>query len=416
MMLDIDGWQEILTTLRRNRLRTALTAIGVIWGIFILIVMIGVGSGLETGVTQRMSGFAHNSIYVWGQRTTRPHAGMQPGRRVEFDNRDTQALRALEGIEFLAPRNQLGGFREAGVVRRGNKTGSFSVMGDYPALRHIESMRISEGRFLNDLDVEERRKVAVIGQQVVDQLFAPGEEPIGQAIQIGGVYFQVIGAFESVQSGERGDRQAQNIYVPFPTFQQAFNFGDRVGWFSLTVAPGHASAAVEADIRRVLGARHRIAPEDDQAIGSYNAEKDFGKVQNLFNGIDAIIWFAGVMTLLAGVIGVINIMLISVKERTREIGVRKALGATQRSIVGMILREAVLLTSLAGCLGILAGVAVIEQIASQPVESEMFAAPTVGFTPTVLATCILIVAGAIAGFLPAMHAAGIDPVEALRSE
>jgi putative ABC transport system permease protein len=416
-MLDIDGWQEILTTLRRNKLRTALTAIGVIWGIFILIVMIGVGSGLETGVGRRMGGFAHNSIYIWGQRTTMPHAGMQPGRRIEFDNRDTQALATeIQGIEYLAPRNQLGGFRGGFVVRRGHQTGSFSVMGDYPELRHIESMRISQGRFLDHLDIEERRKVTVIGRQVVEQLFAPGEDPIGQAIQIGGVYFQVIGAFDSVQSGEQADRQAQNIFVPFTTFQQAFNFGDRVGWFSLTVAPGHESAAVEAEVRRVLAARHRIAPDDDQAIGSYNVEKDFAKIQNLFTGIDAIIWFAGVMTLLAGVIGVINIMLISVKERTREIGVRKALGATQRSIVGMILRESVLLTSLAGCLGILAGVAVIEQLASQPIESDMFAAPTVGFTATVLATCILVVSGAIAGFLPAMHAAGIDPVEALRSE
>ncbi|HWN70832.1 MAG TPA: ABC transporter permease [Haliangium sp.] len=415
-MLDIDGWQEILTTLRRNKLRTALTAIGVIWGIFILIVMIGVGSGLETGVTRRMSGFAHNSIYFWGQRTTMPHAGMQPGRRVEFDNRDVQALAGIEGIEHLAPRNQLGGFRESGVVRRGNQTGSFNVMGDYPALRYIESIRMSQGRFLNDLDVEERRKIAVVGRQVVDQLFEPGEDPIGQAIQINGVYFQVVGAFDPFQTGEQADRQAQNIFVPFTTFQQAFNFGDRVGWFSLTIAPGHTSADVEAKVRRVLAARHRIAPEDEQAIGSYNAEKDFGKVQNLFTGINAIIWFAGVMTLLAGVIGVINIMLISVKERTREIGVRKALGATQRSIVGMILRESVLLTSLAGCIGILAGVAVIEQLASQGIESEMFAAPTVGFTATVLATCVLVVSGAIAGFLPAMHAAGIDPVEALRAE
>jgi putative ABC transport system permease protein len=415
-MLDIDGWQEILTTLRRNKLRTALTAIGVFWGIFILIVMIGVGSGLETGVSRRMSGFAHNAIYVWGQRTTMPHAGMQPGRRVQFDNRDAQALAKIESIEHLAPRNQLGGFRENGVVRRGNQTGSFSVLGDYPALRHIESMRLGQGRFLNDLDVEDRRKVAVIGRQVVDQLFDPGEDPVGQAIQIGGVYFQVIGVFDPVQTGEQADRQSQNIFVPFTTFQQAFNFGDRVGWFSLTVAPGHGTAAVEAEVRKVLAARHRIAPEDEQAIGSYNAEKDFAKIQNLFTGISAIIWFAGVMTLLAGVIGVINIMLISVKERTREIGVRKALGATQRSIVGMILRESVLLTSLAGCLGILAGVAVIEQIASQPIESDMFAAPTVGFTATVLATCILVLSGAIAGFLPAMHAAGIDPVEALRAE
>jgi putative ABC transport system permease protein len=415
-MLDIDGWQEILTTLRRNKLRSFLTAVGVIWGIFILIVMLGVGTGLETGVNRSMSGFARNSIYIWGQRTTLPFAGMQPGRRIEFDNRDIEAIAKVAGLEYLAPRNQLGGFAQSALVRRGQKTASFSVNGDYPALRFIQSVRIDKGRFLNDLDIAERRKIAVIGQEVERQLFEPGEDPIGQAIQIRGVYFQVVGVFAPVQSGEQGDRQSQTIFAPFTTFQQAFNFGDRVGWFSLTALPEVSAAELEAEVRKVLAARHRIAPEDDQAIGSYNAQKDFGKVQNLFTGINGIIWFSGVMTLLAGVIGVINIMLISVKERTREIGVRKALGATPRSIVAMILKESVLLTSLAGCVGILAGVAVIEQLASVTGDSEMFAAPTVGFPATVLATCILIVAGAIAGLLPAMHAAGIDPVEALRSE
>jgi putative ABC transport system permease protein len=416
-MLDIDGWQEILTTLRRNKLRSFLTAVGVIWGIFILIVMLGVGSGLETGVNRSMSGFARNSIYLWGQRTTLPYAGMQPGRRIEFDNRDIQAIQSeVEGLEHLAPRNQLGGFAQGALVRRDKKTGSFSVNGDYPALRFIQSVRVEKGRFLNDLDIKERRKIAVIGQAVAEQLFEPGEEPIGQAIQIRGVYFQVVGVFAPLQSGDQGDRQSQTIFAPFTTFQQAFNFGDRVGWFSLTGKPDVSGADLEAEVRRVLAARHRISPDDDQAIGSYNAQKDFGKVQNLFLGINSIIWFSGVMTLLAGVIGVINIMLISVKERTREIGVRKALGATPRAVVAMILKESVLLTSLAGCIGILAGVAVIEQLASVTGDSEMFAAPTVGFPATVLATCILVVSGAIAGLLPAMHAAGIDPVEALRSE
>ncbi len=416
-MFDLDSWQEIMATMRRNKLRTVLTASGVVWGIFILIVMLGVGAGLEAGVSQNMSGLAANAVYMWGQRTTLPHAGMQPGRRLVFDNRDAAAIAAeVSEIEYLSPRNQLGGFRSGALVRRDNQSGSFSVSGDLPVFRHIQPMDITRGRFINDLDIRERRKVAVIGRQVEDQLFASGENPIGQAIAINGVYFQVVGTFDPVQTGDAADRQAQTVFTPLATFQQAFNFGDRVGWFAFTVKDGYDASVVEDRVRALLGERHQVAPGDRQALGSYNAKEDYEKLQNLFAGISAIIWFAGVMTLLAGIIGVVNIMLISVKERTREIGLRKAIGARRAVIVAMIIKESVLLTSLAGCLGILAGVAVIEQLSHTPIESEMFANPTVSFAATSIATAVLIVAGAIAGLLPAVHAAGIDPVHALRTE
>ncbi|ACY16021.1 ABC transporter permease [Haliangium ochraceum] len=416
-MFDLDGWQEILSTLRRNKLRTVLTAVGVLWGIFILIVMLGAGNGLENGVNSSMSGFARNAVFVWGQRTSLPYAGLKPGRRVRFNNGDVDALRAgVPAIAHLAPRNQMGGFRAGSLVRRGTKTGSFTVSGDYPAIQHIQPIRLLEGRFLNQLDIDERRKVAVIGRPVKEQLFAAEEPAVGDAIAAGGVYFQVIGVFESPQGGERGERQAQVVHVPFTTFQQAFHQGDQVGFFALTADPSVGAAEIETQIKTVLAGRHRIAPADLQAIGTYNAQEDFQKMQNLFTGVRSIIWFSGVMTLLAGVIGVVNIMLISVKERTREIGVRKALGATQRSIVAMILRESVLLTSLAGCFGILAGVAVIELLADPSFASDTFQAPTVSFPATVAATIILIIAGGLAGILPARHAASIDPVRALRAE
>ncbi|WP_428266191.1 ABC transporter permease [Haliangium sp.] len=416
-MLDIDGWQEIMATMRRNKLRTMLTAVGVIWGIFILIVMLGVGRGLEVGVSQSMGGFATNAVYMWGRRTTLPYAGLQPGRRVEFNNADTAAIAAqVDGLEHLAPRNQLGGFRGGAVVKRRDKTGSFTVAGDMPQLQYIQPMRILRGRFLNDIDIHDYRKVAVIGQAVQEQLFGPGEDPIGQAIAVNGVYFQVVGTFAPTATGDSADRQSQTVFTPFSTFQRAFNMGDRVGWYAFTVRADVGAAKAEEQVKALLSERHGISPDDAQALGSYNAQEDFEKVQSLFAGIRGIIWFAGVMTLLAGIIGVINIMLISVKERTQEIGIRKALGAPRRSIVGMVLKESVLITSMAGCLGILAGVAVIEQIAAQPIESDMFAAPTVSFVATLVATAILIFAGAVAGLLPALHAAGVDPVQALRAE
>jgi putative ABC transport system permease protein len=415
-MVDLDKWQEILATLRANKLRTALTAFGVSWGVFMLLVMLGAGNGLQNGITSRMAGFATNSMYVWGQRTTMPYQGMQPGRRVEFDNGDVAAIARLPGIEHLAPRNGLGRFGGSNMVTRGTRAGSFSVMGDYPQFQYVQSMRFTGGRFLNDIDIRERRKVAVIGAQVQEQLFAPGEDPVGAAIAIGGVYFQVVGTFEPFQSGDDSDRQAQTVFIPFTTFQQAFNYGNRVGWFAITARPDVPVSELEQEVRAVLAARHKIHPGDEQAIGSYNAQEEFAKVQKLFLGIQGIIWFVGIMTLLAGVIGVINIMLITVKERTKEIGVRKALGATPRSIVTMILQEAVALTSLAGCVGILMGVGAIEWIASLGIESQAFAAPTVGFSATLAATLILVVSGALAGIIPAFHAASISPVEALRAE
>lgn len=415
-MLDIDQWQEIFATIRANKLRTALTAFGVSWGVFMLLVMLGAGNGLQNGVSRRMAGFATNSMYVWGQRTTMPYQGMQPGRPVRFDNGDVAALAQIEGIEHLAPRNRLGGRGGGGMTTRGNKTGSFSVMGDYPQFQYVQAMRFTSGRFLNDIDIRESRKVAVIGTQVREQLFEPGEDPIGAAIAIGGVYFQVVGTFEPFQSGDDSDRQAQTIFVPFTTFQQAFNYGNDVGWFAITGKPDVRVSELEKEVRAVLAARHKINPEDEQGVGSFNAQEEFGKVQNLFLGIQGIIWFVGVMTLLAGVIGVVNIMLIAVKERTKEIGVRKALGATPRSIVAMILQEAVVLTSLAGCMGILMGVGLIEWLASQGIESDAFASPTVSFSATLASTVILVVSGAIAGIIPALHAASISPVEALRAE
>lgn len=416
-LLDRDTWQEIWATVRKNRLRTALTALGVFWGMFMLLLMLGFGNGLERGVTGNMRGFATNAVYVWGQRTTMPYKGLPPGREVEFTNQDIEALARIPGVEHLAPRVQLGGWRDGNNVTRGVKTGNFGVMGDFPEVEVIAPMRFERGRFLNHLDLVERRKVAVIGSGVTDLLFRPGEDPIGQHLKIQGVYFEIVGTFRPRKSGMDADRAANTIHIPFTTFQQAFNFNNKVGWFAITARPEVSAARIEEEVRAVLATRHDIDPTDRHAMGSFNAEKEFRKVTTLFGGIRMFIWFVGLATLLAGAIGVSNIMLIAVKERTKEIGVRKALGATPRSIIGLVLQESIVLTSLAGYLGLIAGVGLLEGMNSLVGEDNaIFANPQVDFRVALLGTAVLVVAGAFAGIIPARHAARIHPVEALRAE
>lgn len=420
-MFDFDQWQEIIAALRKNKLRTALTACGVFWGIFMLLMMLGFAHSMEAGIRARMAGFATNSVFMWGQGTTMPYNGLGPGRPVEFRSDDIEALEmGVPGIEYLAPRNQLGGHRSGNTVSRKDESGSYQVTGDYPALLRIQQLDFVEGRFINDLDIERRRKVAVIGETVYEELYDDGEPVLGSHIKINGVYFQVVGLFKSLQPGENGDRQESSIFTPFTTFQQAFHFGDRIGWFIMTAHPDVPAQVVEDQARAVLSKRHDVNPKDEEAIGSFNAGVAFGKMRNLFLGIKMLTWIVGIFTLLAGIIGVSNIMLITVKERTKEIGLRKALGATPASVTRMIVQEAVILTAVAGYLGVIAGVFLLELIAKVMAQGAsddgFFAAPAVDFRVTIIATTVLILSGVIAGFIPARHAAKIQPVEALRAE
>jgi putative ABC transport system permease protein len=277
-------------------------------------------------------------------------------------------------------------------------------------------VRFEKGRFINDNDIAERRKVAVIGKGVYDVLYARGEDPIGSYVKAHGVYFQVIGLFRPRQSGDQGERASNTIHIPFSTFQQTFNYGNRVGWFSVTGTSDVSAIQLEKDVRTVLATRHKVHPDDDHAIGSFNAEEEFEKVQTLFIGIQVFVWFVGIMTLLAGVIGVSNIMLIVVKERTKEIGVRKALGATPWTIVSTILQESVFLTAVAGYMGLVAGVGLLELVAAVLPKSDFFSNPAVDLTVALWATAVLVVSGTLAGFIPARAAAKVSPVVALRDE
>jgi putative ABC transport system permease protein len=305
------------------------------------------------------------------------------------------------------------------VVKHGGKVGTFQVMGDVPAFQHVEERLMRRGRFLDHLDLVEKRKIAVVGEGIVEQLFQEGEPVVGGHIEINGVYFQVVGVFGTRQTGMQADRTLNTIHVPFSTFQQAFNAGDKVAWFAITGWPHVSAEALEQEIRGILARRHKVAPTDDMAIGSWNAGKHFTKMTTLFAVMNMVMWFAGVMTLAAGVIGVVNIMLISVRERTKEIGVRKALGATPFAIVRMIVSESIVLTMIAGYLGIVAGTALIEawtRVIPYLGDQMPFGPPDVGLGLALAAGAVIAVFGALAGVIPAYHAARIQPIEALRTE
>ena len=415
-IFDIDRWREVFDTLGANKLRTGLTAFGVLWGIFMLIIMLGAGSGLQNGVSGEFEGFATNSLYVWTQKTTMPYKGLPSGRWFSLNNEDTKAIRQLvPEAKVIAPRNEVGGWRGAANVVRGINTGSYGIKGDYPEAIEIQPMDVLEGRLLNQFDLDQKRKVAVIGAKVVNDLYEPGEEVIGSSIRMNGVYFTVVGTFKTKKAGGEAEDDAQSIFIPLSSFQQAFNYGNWVSYFGFMPIDGVSVADLEDKILKVLKERHRIHPDDEFAFGTNNNEEDFAEYANVFSGINFLIWFVGTLTLIAGVIGISNIMLVIVKERTKEIGIRRAIGASPLSIVSQIILEALVLTSMAGYIGIVLGVWAVE-FAGPLIEDDSFKNPEVDFQTILIALGVLIISGCLAGFIPAYRALEIKPVEALRTE
>ncbi len=416
-MFDLDKWQEIYYSLRKHKLRTALTAFGVFWGIFMLVVLMGAGNGLRNGVMQDFD-IAKNAVFVWSEQTSLPYQGLQPGRPINFKNADIDAIKAaVNGIEIISPRNFLqGDFR----VIRGDKSVSFQVYGDYPDYVHVKPMIITSGRFINQRDINERRKIAVIGSQVRSRLYEAEEDPIGTYIEIKGVPFMVVGTFDSPLASDDAIDDVQTIYLPNTTMQQAFNQAENVGWFGFIPKEGVPAAEIESQVKSLLAQRHKIHPDDRSALGSFNVEKEYQEVQGLFAGIKAVSWLVSVMTIIAGVVGVGNIMLIIVKERTKEFGVRKSVGAPPWSILSMIILESLVLTGVAGYMGLLAGVGFVELINFALVEfdaqSDFFTNPEIDFQVSLTALLVLVVAGTLAGVVPARKAANTNPVIALRDE
>lgn len=418
-MFDTDRWQEIYHVLSMNKLRTALTAFGVFWGMFMLVVLMGSGNGLRTGVMSSFGNFATNSFFIWGQSTSIPFKGFQKGRQVRFTNDNTEVLkRELWEAEVIAPKVQLGGYGNSNFVTRGKNSGStFSVSGEVPEIMKIAPKKIIAGRWINQKDLEDKRKVAVIGSRVRDVLFESDEDPIGEYINISGVYFMVVGVHDLEFTNDHSARDLESIITPLTTFQLAFNYGDRIGWYSIMARSDQSAADVEQRARDILKKIHSIHPEDHRALGGWNSDKEFRKISGLFIAINILVWIVGIGTLLAGVIGVSNIMLIVVKERTKEIGIRKAIGATPSNIVSQIILEAIILTGIAGYLGLSAGVGVLDLVNGAIGSSAgMFKNPEIDLNAAMICLLIIIISGGLAGIIPARKAAGVNPIIALRSE
>ncbi len=415
-MFDLDKWQEIFSTIRQNKLRTLATAFSIFWGILMLVMLLGAGQGLQNGVQRSMLLDATNSIWFFTARTSMPYKGMPPGRRLQFTEDDLAVIeKNIDGIEIMSPENFLfGNF----LVSHGKKGGSFGIFGaeqDYFAIKVTQ--KYTAGRKLNIMDDINARKICVIGSRVAEVLFEPGEDPIGKYLNVRGVHFRVAGVYRF----EGFDlQQAERIYIPFSTFQRTFNTKRSVNLFAVTTQSGVPGKELEDRILKLLAQRHVVHPEDNRAFWTHNQEDQHRSVLNLFLGIKTFVWFVGIGTLLAGIVGISNIMIIVVKERTREIGVRKAVGATPWSIVSLIMQESVLITAVAGYAGLVAGVGLLEGVnyimEMAGVNVEYFNRPEIDFTTAISATIILIFAGAIAGFVPALRAARVNPVTALRSE
>lgn len=413
-MFDYDKWQEIFSTIQKHKLRTGLTALGVFWGIFMLVFLMGAGNGLQNGVNGIFGSHAKNSVYMGTNRTTLPYKGMKPGRYFSLTNDDIDAIRShfSDEIAYVAPRLWM----SSGETSYGMKKGSFDLRGDMPDLLHIDALEMYEGRFINELDIKNRRKIAVIGHNVKETLFGE-EEAIGKYIKARGTEFQVVGIIKSNRRGEDAQDDEKTVFLPLTTVQQLTNRPNRVGWFVCSMQPNITVGPVEEKIKTLLKQRHNINPKDRRAIWSDNIEEEFKEINGLFTGITVIVWFVGIGSLLAGVIGVGNIMLILVKERTKEIGIRKALGATPTSIVSMILMESVFLTTIAGYMGLAASVGILFIMSTALGDGiAFFSNPEIHLGVCLLALAILVICGALTGLIPAMQAANVNPVVALKDE
>jgi putative ABC transport system permease protein len=417
-LFDPDHWEDIFSHIKKHKVRTLLTAFGVFWGIFLLLLLLAAGDGIEKGAYRQFGRIAVNSIHVWTEQTTLAYKGNKPGRYIELTDEDTKALKeAIHGIEKVCPRLNIWW---STTTKYGKKDGSFRVNGEVPEVASLEPIKIVNGRFINERDILEARKVVVIGTRVQEVLFAPGEDPVGKYIETSGVSNLVVGVFDFDSYG--GDRRGrtETIYMPFTTMQRTFNMVNRVHWYSVLLGKNAQTEKIETEIKKLLAARHDVHPDDRRAIGSWNSSKEFHSIVGLFTGIRIFLWIVGLGTLLAGIIGVSNIMLIIVQERTKEIGIRKALGAPPASIISMILQEAFLITAVSGYAGLVAGVALTEGVSwymkSAKMQIDYFTDPEISLGVALGAMCILILAGTLAGLYPALKAARIHPVEALREE
>ena len=414
-----DPWIELAQVLLRNPFRTFLSSLGVGWGLFMILITVGASNGLEEGVKSDMGNRVKNSAFLWGESTSLPYKGYPRGRWIELTSPDVEYLvENATTLDAVAPRNQLGGWRGGNNVTHGLKTAACGVYGDMPVYKDIDPILITEGRYINQRDLDDRRKVAVIGKRVRQLLFDREEEVLGSHIQIQGVTFTVVGVYKSQQTGEDAEEAENSIFTPYTTFNHAFHMGDKVGWLSLLIKEDVPGDTAVAEVLRLLKAQKSVHPDDPRGFGHWSMAEMHEEMSTVFGAFRWVSFVFGGLALFAGVIGIMNIMLITIKERTRELGVRRALGATPANIVVQIMVETLTLTVLAGLIGGILGVFALEALDSYLVSAEdngIFRHPHVTLDVLVTALTTMTILGAFAGVLPALRALRVQPVEALRT-
>ena len=410
-LFERDTWQEVYDSVSKNKVRTVITMIGVWWGILLLIALLGAARGMENSFNRLFGDFATNSVFIWGQSTSLPFKGFQEGKRVRLKLTHTNKIKDnVEGVEFVVPRN-----RNQALVVRNFLSGNFGISGDYPLLDKIQKKKMIRGRFINQNDIDFKKKVAVISEEIYKQLFEKDENPIGTYVQMNNSNFKVIGVFQNASTNMG---PSDDIHIPFTTFQQIYNRGDRIGWMVITGKPEYNIKQIEEDTKLLLRNLNQIHPDDKRAFGSFNLGKEFKKVTGFLTGMQFLTWFVGIATLIAGVFAIGNILLITVKERTKEIGVRRALGATPFEIKRQIVVEAVFLTLVSGLLGIITGgwiLIAIDSIWGQGDDATLVNA-SVSISVVFVALIILVILGTLIGLIPAFKATSVKPIEALREE
>ena len=420
-MFDADRWIEIWVTITRNKTRSLLTCFGVFWGILMLVLLLGSGTGMKNGIYSGTDGFATKSVFFWPGRTSEPYKGFNKGRYWNFRNRDIDRLREeVEGIQDISP--IIWGARSEKNIVYGHLSGTYSVKGMFPEYFNIESQKVIYGRLLNDIDERERRKVCLIGRRVNETLFNNANS-CGKYIRVNGLYYQIVGVVEGrSEKINMGGRSEESVFLPFSTLQQTLNKGDRFDFLAISVQEDHSVQKLIDDYEQVIKAQNEISPTDPQAISSFNIAEQFATFEMLFTGIDILVWFVGMGTLLSGIIGVSNIMMVTVRERTREIGVRRALGAKPWNIISQVMSESLLLTAISGLLGLSLGVFILDMfdtaLSSAPPSSEpsFLLNPGVDIGTAVSATIVLLVSGVLAGLIPAWRAMKIKAIDAIREE
>ena len=420
-MFDFDGIHEIWQTITRNKTRSLLTAFGVFWGIFLLVVLSSTGNGFENGLMKQVEGVTPNTAFFFVDETSEPYKGYQKGRKWSMQMDDLEAIKeAFPCIQAISPEAGVWSSEDKNVIY-GSRGGSFTVKGVMPEYNEIEKSKILKGRFINDTDIAARRKVCLLGKKVYETMFEKGVDPLGKMVKVNGIYFQVVGVVRSyTESVDINGAVDESVILPFTTMQQVYAIGDKINFFALAANDDIPISDIEEDIKQFVKQRHDIAPTDENAVESFNLSEIFKAFKGLFFGIHILIWIVGLGTLMSGIIGVSNIMLVTVKERTREIGVRRALGAKPKNIISQVLSESLLLTTLAGLVGLCIGVGIMAIVAmitsNMPSDNMMFQDPNLGFGAAVAATVIVIISGLLAGVLPAWRAIQIKAIDAIREE